>query len=342
MPAALPIILCVPARDEEQALPAFLAALSALDVAGHDLTVCVYLDGCEDGSEALLRHASQTLPFALRVEGAERRCGANAGAARRSAMAMGLAILTGREGVLFTTDADSRPHSEWIGAGVAALQVADAIAGRIVRLDAAADPVQSRIERYYDRLHIYRRLVDPVPWEAADTHHFTGGANMALRASTYRALDGFQPLPSGEDAALLDDAARAGFRVRRDGAMVVETSSRRHGRAVHGLASALRALDNGCLPTVSHPYAAAWQWQGHAAARQAFARIQLRDVRARLGARLGLTADHVLGVARDCPNAEAFAMRIVPASPVHAGAVTLAVAEEALAALEAGMCEAAA
>lgn len=319
-----------------------LEALSTLVIAAERLTVCVYLDGCDDGSTAILERAAADFPCPL-IVATEPTCGdANAGAARRAAMAMGLAVLADREGLLFTTDADSRPRADWIETGAAALQAADAVAGRIIRLDGAADPGQSRIERYYDRLHRYRRLIDPVPWEARSTHHFAGGANMAIRASVYRALGGFAALHSGEDAALLDDAARAGFRVRRDGAMVVDTSSRRTGRAVHGLASALLALDAGRLPTVAHPHAATWQWHNHAAARGAFAAIHEIDVRRGLGERLGLTADHVLGVARDCPNAEAFAMRIVPASPVASGAVSLAVAEEALAELEAGWREVAA
>ncbi|AIT08336.1 glycosyltransferase [Sphingomonas taxi] len=165
---------------------------------------------------------------------------------------------------------------------------------------------------------------------------------MAVRASAYRAIGGFRPLPFAEDATLLDDAARAGFRVRRDGAMLVETSSRRHGRAPQGLASALRAADVGEVPRVAHPAQMAWQWREHAAMRFGFPTIDHGRTCATLGARLGLSDDHVRGVARDCPNAEAFAMRIVPAAPGAADLVTLDEAEDALARLEASWCEAAA
>ncbi|MFV3517307.1 hypothetical protein ACNJD8_22105, partial [Mycobacterium tuberculosis] len=94
--------------------------------------------------------------------------------------------------------------------------------------------MQSRVERYYDGLYRYRRFLDPVSWESDDCHHFGGGANLAVRASAYRAIGGFKVLPVGEDATLLDDAARAGFRVRRDSAMSVVTSSRRDGRTEGG------------------------------------------------------------------------------------------------------------
>ncbi|WP_322966210.1 glycosyltransferase [Sphingomonas fuzhouensis] len=338
----LPVILCVPARNEEAMLPALLQALAGLTAGTTGLELCVYLDDCQDGSAALLDQAAVTLPFPVTIAHGGGDAEPNAGAARRAAMAMGLERLAGREGVLFTTDADTLPHPDWVAAGCRALAKAEIVAGRIVRVDAEADPDQSRIERYYDRLHRYRRVLDPVPWEARDTHHFSGGANMAMRASAYRRIGGFRPLASGEDATLLDDAARAGLRVRRDGAMLVETSSRREGRIAGGLAGMLRALDAGEAPAMADPRGAAWQWRAQAAARRSYAMIDRVDARVRLGKRIGLTADHILGVARDCPNAEAFAMRVVPASPAYRAMVSLGQAEDILTGLERELCEIAA
>lgn len=346
LPDALRTIVCVPARDEEEALPGLLKALAEArftpDGAPEGLTVCIYLDGCTDGSAAVLDSLAADLPGRLVVESGRAGKAPNAGAARRAAVAMALRELNDGDGLIFITDADSAPRSDWIMAGRRALAVADMVAGRIVRVDAARDPGQSRIEYYYDRLYRLRRMIDPVAWEARDTHHFSGGANLAVRASAYRAIGGFRPLPAGEDATLLDDAARAGFRVRRDGAMVVDTSSRRSGRVAGGLAGALRALDAGHQPFVAHPSGAAWQWRAQAAARRSFAAIHNEGVRAALGERLGLSADHVLGVARDCPNAEAFAMRIVPPPLTHGGTVSLSEAETILTVLENQWCEIAA
>ncbi|MEJ8630705.1 hypothetical protein P0F65_14135 [Sphingomonas sp. I4] len=65
-------------------------------------------------------------------------------------------------------------------------------------------------------------------------------------------------------------------------------------------------------------------------------------MRAALGDRLGLTPDHILGVARDCPNAQAFAMRVVPSSPGAGVLVTLSEAEALLTELEGQGCEIAA
>ncbi len=110
------------------------------------------------------------------------------------------------------------------------------------------------------------------------------------------------------------------------------------GMIAGGLAELLRALDQGEPPRLTDPREAAWQWRGQAAARAGFAEIDRVDVRTALGDRLGLTADHILGVARDCPNAQAFAMRVVPAPPGPGASVTLSEAEALLTELEGQGC----
>lgn len=330
--ASLSVAICVPVRNEEEKLPSLLAALAAQRADGVDLAACFFLDACADRSEAVLRAAAGRLPFALRIAAGAATGQANAGRARRAAMALGLDHHAADDAVLLSTDADSVPAPDWVAAACRALRVADVAVGTLVRAEPHA--MQERVEAYYDRLHRYRRLVDPVDWDAVGGRHFSGGANLAIRAVPYRALGGFAPIPTGEDAALLDEAARAGFTVRRDPAMVVETSSRRHGRAPGGLAAALTELDRVGLPTVAHPAAAAWQYRAQARARAAFAGLHAAALRHQLGGFLGLTGDHVLGVARDCRNAEAFAMRVVPGAPGGERLVPLAEAEAALAELE--------
>lgn len=301
------------------------------------ITTCFLLDDCSDASAAILAGAASWFPFEIRVTHAGPHGSANAGRARRAAMAMGVKVMrNAAHGWLLTTDADSRPRPDWVVAAGKALAHADVAAGRIVRDDGANDPVQSRLEDYYDSLHRCRRIVDPVEWDDRGCSHFTGGANLAFRADAYRALGGFAPLPSGEDARLLDDASRAGFRVRRDPDMIVDTSSRRDGRALAGLAASLRGIDRDGLPMVAHPAAALWQYGAQARARRAFAGLADPILREELGASLGLSSDHLLGVARDCPNGEAFAMRIVPAAPIGGGAVPLDEAESALRAWQCG------
>lgn len=324
----------MPVRDEAENLPAMLAALAAQTRVA-DIALCLFLDGCRDDSRAVVQARAASLPFAVMVREGPRGA-PNAGHARRSAMAIGLDVLAGSEGVLLTTDADSTPANDWVAACVVALAQADIVAGRIVRAG-DGDARQDRVEVYYDRLHALRRQLDPVAWEHPDAHHCTGGANLGSRASVYRALGGFQSVPCGEDARLVDDAGRAGFRVRRDPDCIVHTSSRRHGRAPGGLAAALRDLDDGAGGiSVGHPEDAAWQYRRQAQARAGFTRLDDPAVLARLAAALSLSGDHVIGVARDCPNAEGFAMRIVPAPPHGVRQVPLHRAERALEALAVG------
>lgn len=141
---------------------------------------------------------------------------------------------------------------------------------------------------------------------------------------------------------LLDDASRAGLRVRREPGMVVETSSRRDGRAPGGLAASLRDIDGQGVSRTPHPYAAIWQYRLQAEARRTFGTLADQQAAERFGALIGLSADHVIGVARDCPNAEAFAMRVVPSAPGQVRMIAFDEAEQALAALEREMYEQAA
>ncbi|MHA6723907.1 glycosyltransferase family 2 protein [Sphingomonas sp. RS2018] len=323
--------ICIPVRNEAARLPSLFAALERLVAQDVTVVVCLLLDRCTDDSAAIAEDYRRTSSHRVMIETAAGPVG-NAGTARAQAMAMGIAAPGEAPGVLLTTDADSCPAPDWLQHMTVALQAADVVAGRIVRSNhVGASVLLDRIEAYYDTLFALRRRLDPVPWEASATHHYTGGANMGLRADAYRALGGFRPMASGEDAQMVDDAARSGWRVRRDAACVVTTSDRRHGRAAGGLALALQRCDEGDAAStfVSDPAGAAWQYRLHALARAMFANRDWRSV----GDAIGLTSDHVLGVARDCPNAEAFAMRIVPAPAACFRELSLPEAEAELARL---------
>lgn len=325
------VAICVPVRNEAARLPRFLDGLDRLAVPpATDVAVCLLLDSCTDGSADIVADYAYRAAFPVHVATACRP-DANAGIARHGAMTLGAAVLGNANGILMTTDADSCPQDDWLRITLAALAGADVVAGNVIRRGARRDAAQDRIERYYADLYALRRRVDPVDWEPPVAHPHTSAANIAIRLSTYAALGGFAPVASGEDARLIDDAARAGFRVRREAASVVHTSTRRQGRAEGGLASALDWLDRAGLDPVrvTHPVDQLWQYRHHAAARSAFRR---RDFSA-LAAAIWLSVDHVIGVARDCPNAEAFAMRVVPVAPQGMRQVSLPVAEAALAAL---------
>ncbi|MFD1036156.1 glycosyltransferase [Sphingomonas hankookensis] len=332
------IAICIPARDEAKRLPQLFDALERLTVPAQTAVfVSLLLDGCEDASAALAAIYRARSRHRVVVTSVDREP-SNAGRARDRAMRHGIDA-AGQGAILLSTDADSVPAQDWIMAMVAGLERADLVTGDVVRAGHGRAPEQDRIEAYYARLFALRRQVDPVPWEAVRPHHHASGANMGLRAASYRALGGFLAVERGEDARLVDDAARAGLRVRRDAASIVHTSDRRVGRARGGLATVLHEIDRRGLDGVgvAHPADQLWQYRMQGLARASFAVEAFEP----LAARLGLTLDHVIGVARDCPNAEAFAMRVVPVPPGGMRHVPFLTAEATLCALTASVGKAA-
>lgn len=317
-------------RNEAALLPRLLDAL-AVQQGNHGFELCLLLDSCTDASEAIVRARAGTLPFAVTIATAL-SAEPNAGRARRQAMETGLSRVTGARSLIISTDADTVPDPHWLSANRHALGIADIAAGSVERAGGQACATQDRIEAYYDALYALRRAIDPVAWEAADTHHYTSAASLAFRANAYRALGGFAAVGRGEDGQIVDAARRAGLRVRQDAAIRVRTSARRHGRAIGGLAEHLRWLDAGVgEPVVTHPDDAAWRYRGYAAARHAWPTIGA--ARVGLAALMGCDIGHIDRVAADVPNAEAFATRVVPEVPGGERLVPLAEAEAALARL---------
>lgn len=327
-----PVAICVPVRDETRLLPRFLDAIAALRREG-SIVLCLFFDNCADDSQTIAAARAGSFPFEIVAAVGLGGDPPSAGRARRRAMALGVEALTDADHTaLLTTDADSLPAPDWMCRNLAALAVADVVAGRVIRESGAACPAQDRLETYYDALFALRRALDPVPWEAARTHHCTSGASLAFRVDAYRAIGGFEALPAGEDARIIDAAHRAGLRVRRDDSVRVATSSRRRGRARGGLADHLRDLDDAAragTPLVAHPEDAAWRYRGQAAARAIWPDVAAGS--RLLAARLGCDVAHVERVAADSPNAEAFAMRVVPDAPAGERLVTLDEAEYLLA-----------
>lgn len=328
-PGSPHVAVCVPVRDEAAHLPQFLDALA--DQTDRGFLLCILYDGCTDRGDGIVADREPGLPFAIRTAHIDRHP-PNAGRARRAAMELGLGNVAS-DGVILSTDADSIPACNWIQANIDALNKADIVAGRIVRDGLNVSPAQDRVEAYYDDLFRLRRAIDPVSWEAPDPHHYTSGASMAFHVSAYRALGGFEAVPSAEDARMIDAAHRHGLRVRRDGAVEVKTSSRLAGRAANGLADHLRRLGDvsAPTPTMSHPADAARRYAGHAAARAAWG-----DLAAHLSVlsdTIERDKDDIESIAAGAPNAEAFAMRVVPDAPGGERIVELDEAERGLAIL---------
>lgn len=321
------IAIGVPVRNEVARLPRLLTALDRQTMP-LPFTLCIFLDNCDDESARIIDEWRSRLRYPVVTQSLCSGGLPNAGAARRRAMA--LALSKAPEGVLLTTDADSEPAADWIAANLAALKHADVVAGRIVRNPPSPD-LHARLAAYWDRLHAVRRRIDPVAWEAQASHHWTSGASLSCRSQVYRDLDGFPAIPNGEDAAFADGAARAGYHLRRDASVVVRTSSRRQGRAQHGFAAALAALDtSSAMPEVTHPEDEAWRFRMQAEARG----VHRTGAVLSLARSLGLGCAEVEQVGAECVNAEAFTARIVGAPPGGMRAVSLPHAEALLTGLD--------
>ncbi|HEX8486048.1 glycosyltransferase [Sphingomonas sp.] len=326
--------IAVPVRNEAAHLPLLLRALSR-QYEAPTFGVALFFDSCTDDSYAIVRELAPTLPYRIEIGCSAGVAPPNAGRARAAAGALALSL---SPGVILSTDADSEPAVDWVAANCAALEGADLVAGKIVIASAAAGSLHERLAAYYDRLHRYRRRIDPVAWEDDATHHWTA-TSLAVRADACRSLDGFLPLSRGEDADFADRAWREGYRLRRDARVVVRTSGRRQGRAEGGFAAMLADHDAARVAApVSHPEDEAWRYHRHARARASFAAGEFQV----LAELLGLSRSDVERTAGQARNADAFAACIVGAPPGGMRQISLAHAEIVLTAFDADMLEGAA
>ncbi|WP_370194596.1 MULTISPECIES: glycosyltransferase family 2 protein [Aurantimonas] len=245
-------IVAVPARNEEERLPALLRALaeqSWLAGTGRQLDVVIVLNNTDDRSRAAAEAAAAGTMLRLHlVECLFPAPFAHVGAARRLGMDLACTLSpdTGRT-ILLTTDADAVPAPDWIAANLAAIERgADLVGGLIIgdrREEALLGPAFAARARNYllyaelcDRLACH---VDPLAHDPWPRHRDHTGASLAVRASVYEAVAGLPAASFREDLAFVARVRQAGFRLRHDPAVRVEVSARTHGRAAGGMADTL-------------------------------------------------------------------------------------------------------
>lgn len=335
MPGALeaPVAVCVPVRDEARRLPALVAALAAQTDAG-DFRLCLVFDGDEPLLRTRVSHEARVKGLALACRSIARGRTPNAGRARRAALALGLEAVAGRsDALLLTTDADSVPAPDWIATSQAALAEADVVAGYVRRDNRPPLPIRDRLEAYLERLYDLERELDPIAYEPPRSHPGIGGASLGFRSDVYRALGGFSERPYEEDLEIVDAARRAGYRLRRDRAVRVTTSSRLFGRARCGLADDLRGQRAANeLPRVEHPVDAVARYRCSAAARRAFLAGASDAELTELATVLDVAHDELRRAVAAAPSADAFTLAVV-SSAAEPRDVDLATAEIELARL---------
>ena len=241
MSAPPSVVVAVPARDEERALPVCLAHV--LCAATHALAlgqvervvVAVVAHRCADRTHALaaaMLSGHEHLE-ALVVEDRTSRSVGQARARLVDSAVQGLASSPERCWVL-STDADSAVPLDWIGSTLAAAGSAGAVAvaGLVEVHGWDAEP---HAQAAYERL-----LADGL---REDGHSHVYGANLAVRLDAYDEVGGFRDLPHGEDQDLVDRLRAAGLAVATPLAPRVRTSGRVPGRAHLGLAGLLGRLE---------------------------------------------------------------------------------------------------
>lgn len=226
MTSVTSLLIVVPARNEVAELDRCLVALEhSLERVRPRSVLCtpiIVLDSCTDGSDLVAARHPLMHPVAVSAgsAGGARAHGIEVGLRRRGMQELGRTWIA-------TTDADSRVPREWLTDQLAGASAGfDLLTGTVVPDPDGLDPVV--LQRWWAR------------HPAAREHVF--GANLGIRASSYRRAGGFRPLPDGEDVALVAAARQTGARWCADGRHPVVTSARLHGRAPGGFAQYLAGL----------------------------------------------------------------------------------------------------
>ncbi|MGP9810569.1 glycosyltransferase [Rhodopseudomonas sp. NSM] len=251
-------VVAIPAHNEADAIRRCLAALamqrgdSGRPVPAGAFEILVYANNCSDSTAEVARAFASCIPHpVIVIEAQLPPKQLSAGAARKTAMDLAAARLLERgaaDGLILTTDADSRVAPNWFAATMKELKRGvDCVAGYI-----DAEPLElvglgaeflarGRLEDTYLGLiaEIDARC-DPRRHDPWPNHRVSSGASLAVTLRAYQAIGGLPPRPVGEDIALTAALETAGFKVRHSMAVAVTTSCRLDGRAQGGAADTMR------------------------------------------------------------------------------------------------------
>lgn len=241
MSSSPPVVVVVPARDEEDRIAACLHALAGQQGTDGALReVIVVLDGCRDRTAERARRAAAATGLPLRLlSGPER----GVGFARKAGMdeaARRLRAAEAQDGLIASTDADSVVAPGWLAAILAAVADGAAAVGGPISLEpieAAALPrevLDARRAEAVERLRAVRRHT------AGAEHHQFSGASLAITLAAHDRVGGLPAVAQLEDEALERALRTAGLPVAYVSGAAVRTSARTTGHTARGLAQVLR------------------------------------------------------------------------------------------------------
>ena len=236
------VLVVIPARNEEQRLPAALAALQrarqALALAGPDapdVAVWVVADRCTDRTE----HIAQAWPDVSVI----RSDHGNVGAARAAGVTHALRSMADAELAhlwIAGTDADSQVPPDWLISQVRhARNGTDLLLGTVRPDPAEMTPSLSAL--WFAR------------HDLGDGHPHVHGANMGIRADIYVRAGGFPPVVEHEDVQMVARVRTLGAMIVSTGDSPVLTSARTAGRTPSGMAGYLWHLGHPVPPDLGEP-----------------------------------------------------------------------------------------
>lgn len=222
------IVVLIPARNEEVLLPRCLRSVleaGALLPVGVTSDVIVVADCCIDGTASLAKHLLGSRGTVLST------AAGNVGVARGLAAQEALRRFPGDPARcwLANTDADCAVPKTWLLDQLHIARQGYAAVAGIVDVDCFAEhlPVVEALFRQTYQIH------------ADGTHPHVHGANLGVRADSYLATGGWNPLPTAEDHDLWNRLRIGSHPHVSDARLQVLTSGRRVGRAPLGFAGAL-------------------------------------------------------------------------------------------------------
>lgn len=224
------VAVVIPAHDEEQLLPAALAAVGRAArgsvLAGTRVLTVVVADRCRDRTAAVARNAGALVVSTnCRNPGRARAAGVSHALAQLGAEAPGTWIAT--------TDADSVVPPDWLTHHLTrAREGWQAVVGTVTL------PPASSLAALHQTLYEATRPAGGAPW----VHPHVHGANLGVDAAAYLDAGGFPSLAAGEDRALVEALERRGHRVLRTARCPVLTSPRLRARAHGGFGDYLSAM----------------------------------------------------------------------------------------------------
>ena len=217
----------VPAHDEEELLPACLAALrrAARQLTGMPVRLVVAADTCRDRTVRRARQAGAEV-VELRAR--------SVGAARAAGFAEVLRWTRDTDPAavwLASTDADTLVPPSWLSKQLSyADQDWDAVVGTVSVSDWSGHPARTP--------DLFAARYD----HGTGPHPHVHGANLGMTAAAYLAAGGFRALRTAEDHALVSALGAAGRKILRTTDVTVVTSARPRARAPMGFSHLLRTL----------------------------------------------------------------------------------------------------